>query len=346
MIKIKFILAIIVIVAIIIYLVTSSPKPSTVNKKKLQPPTIEEAKQEKTNNSLTQEVSPSQTSMTATVEVTQVSQVTPTVTQEVTPATPIETKQMEKLQVQAMPAREYVFYQGLDSGGNDIRKDTNKDDIERLKEQCDKEEKCIGFNTNGWLKNLLIPFTKWTLWTEEPNKGFYRVKTAEIPAEPAATPFQKECTYVQTNAYSWHGMGYDDAEVKKIDLATADDKAKYCEVGGDCYNPNSGGSWCFKPTNGYPDYYDKTIKNGVWASDAFKCEGAIGRNITGNNGDYANYCMFDEMSDAQNYCSQDPKCKGILAANNAYMVTRENPIVNTDVNGSFYRKPGAKVKLL
>ncbi len=56
--------------------------------------------------------------------------------------------------------------------------------------------------------------------------------------------------------------------------------------------------------------------------------------------------MFKELGDAQNYCSQDPACKGILGGNGTYQVTRANPIVNNVANGSFYRKPGAKVKLL
>ena len=361
--KFVVVFLVIIVVSIIIFMVTSAPQPTVTNNKQKSQSTIKQEEQETTktsdDNQLIQETVPvvpvvpvvtpvvTQTAVTPVVApVTPESpQVTPTVPKEFSPA--VSSGTSPQTQVQSKPIREYVFYQGLDSGGNDIRQDTNKDDIEKLKEQCDNEEKCIGFNTNGWLKFILNPFSKWTKWTDEPNKGFYRVKTAEIPPGPTIVPFKKECTYVQSNGLSWNGMGYDATEVKKIDSATAADKAKYCEVAGHCFNPSTGGAWCFKPTNGYPENeYIQTIQNGVWASDGFKCEGAIGRNITGNNGDYANYCMFNELSDAQNYCSQDPACKGILGGNGAFVATRANPIVNNVANGSFYRKPGAQVKLL
>ncbi len=239
--------------------------------------------------------------------------------------------------------RDYVFYQGLDSGGNDIRQDESQDNIEELKKQCDKEPKCIGFNTNGWLKQLLNPFSKWVKWTDEPNKGFYRLKTSAIPEEP----YSKNCKYQAANGLTWSSFGYNNTEIAKIDAIAATEKAKYCEIGGNCFDPTTGGAWCFKPENGYAtNEYVKTVNGGIWAADKFTCDGAVGRNVTGNNNDYANYCIFNTQTDAQTYCNSDAQCKGIIAADKAFAVTRDNPVVNTVANGSFYLKPGAQVKLI
>ena len=67
----------------------------------------------------------------------------------------------------------YIFTQGMDSGGNDIRRSGNADNVNELKKECDADPNCAGFNTNGFLKNKLNPVNTWSKWTDDPNKGFY-----------------------------------------------------------------------------------------------------------------------------------------------------------------------------
>lgn len=73
--------------------------------------------------------------------------------------------------------REYVFHQGFDSGGNDITQDKDlANNASSLKKKCDITPKCVAFNTNGWLKSIVNPPTKWTKWTTDPDKGMYILK--------------------------------------------------------------------------------------------------------------------------------------------------------------------------
>ena len=70
--------------------------------------------------------------------------------------------------------RDYTFNQGVDSTGNDITqaKDyANK--VSELKSKCDDTPKCVGFNTNGWLKHTINPPATWSKWTADPDKGLY-----------------------------------------------------------------------------------------------------------------------------------------------------------------------------
>lgn len=73
--------------------------------------------------------------------------------------------------------REYVFHQGFDSGGNDITQDKDlANNASSLKKKCDITPKCVAFNTNGWLKSVVKPPSKWTKWTTDPDKGMYILK--------------------------------------------------------------------------------------------------------------------------------------------------------------------------
>ena len=44
---------------------------------------------------------------------------------------------------------------------------------ERLKEVCTHTHHCVGFNTNGILKQSLLPPYKWMRWTNHPQHGLY-----------------------------------------------------------------------------------------------------------------------------------------------------------------------------
>lgn len=61
------------------------------------------------------------------------------------------------------PTREYTYAQNRDSTGNDIMLLTTLvNDVPKLKARCDATPKCVGFNTDGWLKSKIIPRELWT----------------------------------------------------------------------------------------------------------------------------------------------------------------------------------------
>lgn len=68
--------------------------------------------------------------------------------------------------------QKYTFFQGIDYGGNDIRKSNNENNFKELSKECDEAEGCVGFNTNGYLKRIAKPGTQ-TKWTDDSSKGFY-----------------------------------------------------------------------------------------------------------------------------------------------------------------------------
>ncbi len=67
----------------------------------------------------------------------------------------------------------YTFYPGMDSPGNDIQNSNLPDKIPELKAWCDNQPPCKGFNTNAWMKNVILPEAQWSKWTTDPNKGLY-----------------------------------------------------------------------------------------------------------------------------------------------------------------------------
>lgn len=79
-------------------------------------------------------------------------------------------------------AKNWMFYPGLDSGGNDIGNFPGT--LDEMKATCISQPTCLGFNDNGWMKNTLIHYDQWSRWTDDPNKGF-RVYTDRVPNAPA-----------------------------------------------------------------------------------------------------------------------------------------------------------------
>lgn len=63
-----------------------------------------------------------------------------------------------------------TFYPGKDSGGRDIERRTNLDDAE-LYSACIETPGCVGFNTNGYLKNYIVEPAAFSTWTTDPTKG-------------------------------------------------------------------------------------------------------------------------------------------------------------------------------
>ena len=60
---------------------------------------------------------------------------------------------------------EYDKFENSDSGGNDVKHMSCKDEtgaarkctVEELMEECNRIRDCGGFNTNGWLKTSVNP---------------------------------------------------------------------------------------------------------------------------------------------------------------------------------------------
>jgi hypothetical protein len=77
----------------------------------------------------------------------------------------------------AAAADTYKFYQGISSTGFDIVNSGLANNTTALKEWCTNEEKCKGFNTNGWMKYYIQPLEKWRRFAPDTpgnaNMGFY-----------------------------------------------------------------------------------------------------------------------------------------------------------------------------
>ncbi len=66
----------------------------------------------------------------------------------------------------------YTFFQGKDSRGYDIANYGR--DVDKLRNECDKNDKAIGFNTTGYLKFYISPWYKWLqIPLSEKNEGLY-----------------------------------------------------------------------------------------------------------------------------------------------------------------------------
>ena len=46
---------------------------------------------------------------------------------------------------------------------------------------CRKHPRCVGFNSNGYLKHTLSDYSAWNKWTEDLTKGFYTKKSCYDP---------------------------------------------------------------------------------------------------------------------------------------------------------------------
>lgn len=57
---------------------------------------------------------------------------------------------------------DYIFFPRLDSEGYDVNQFKNYS-VVKLKEICDKNPSCVGFNTNGWIKYNIVPENKMVL---------------------------------------------------------------------------------------------------------------------------------------------------------------------------------------
>ncbi len=85
--------------------------------------------------------------------------------------------------------------------------------------------------------------------------------------------------------------------------------------------------------------FKKIFSSGYWASEkpgAYVCNGAEGRNVKGDEGNYANYCIFDNQNDVEKYCTTDKACRGYVGITGKYQAVAAEPIPSTVTNGVFY----------
>lgn len=82
----------------------------------------------------------------------------------------------------------WTFYPGLDFDGGDIEglgdKSSLKDDVPMLVAEASAIERCVAFNTNGWLKSDVPPRSRWKRWTNDPAKGLFVRADLAIRARP------------------------------------------------------------------------------------------------------------------------------------------------------------------
>lgn len=84
----------------------------------------------------------------------------------------------------------FDYYPNLDSPGNDIRQvklklvnddnTLNTENLKKMEEEVLKEDNCIGFNLDGWLKKVIRNVNEWELHSSSRKMGLF-IKKAEIP---------------------------------------------------------------------------------------------------------------------------------------------------------------------
>lgn len=84
----------------------------------------------------------------------------------------------------AAPKTQWMFYQGLDSGDNDIHGIPFPGTLASIKQKCLDTPSCLGFNDNGWIKYSIRPKSQWYGWTGNPAQGF-RINVDRYPLFPA-----------------------------------------------------------------------------------------------------------------------------------------------------------------
>mmetsp|Transcript_19288 Transcript_19288/g.53775 ORF Transcript_19288/g.53775 Transcript_19288/m.53775 type:complete len:162 (+) Transcript_19288:2-487(+) len=71
----------------------------------------------------------------------------------------------------------FSFFRGQDFDGGDlVHYDTLEGDLPKLASLCKRTPTCAAFNSQGWLKDSILPRGKWYTWSHVPNKGIF-IKT-------------------------------------------------------------------------------------------------------------------------------------------------------------------------
>ena len=69
----------------------------------------------------------------------------------------------------------FDFTPFMDSPSGDLRKSSGGN-VDEYAEECNKDIDCLGFNSNGWMKNQIADKSKWIKWTSNQSLGFYLKK--------------------------------------------------------------------------------------------------------------------------------------------------------------------------
>ncbi len=80
---------------------------------------------------------------------------------------------------------QFDFFPFMDSHGNDIGW-SNGGGVDAYALECLVNSMCLGFNSNGWMKDTIKPLSSWNVWTNDPTKGFYLKKVDS--SAPSASP--------------------------------------------------------------------------------------------------------------------------------------------------------------
>jgi len=105
-----------------------------------------------------------------------------------------EAAQSMKIANGIVPLGNWIFVQGVDSGGNDIRNNSKTDNWKGLLDDASSDSTCCAVNTTGWMKRLLTPRASWSRWSANGFQGMF-VRTQAWPA-------------VQTTGSDWVGSGW------------------------------------------------------------------------------------------------------------------------------------------
>ena len=210
----------------------------------------------------------------------------------------------------------YYFLQGMDSGGNDI-KNIYANDVRALKLACDTDPKCNGFNTNGWMKNIIKPPQERYNWTADPAKGMY-VKKPKHKYLGCFGDSGQRAIPKQRADVSYSGNGQDGIDACKIMAKENGDNIFGLQYGGPG-NLGEGRAQCF--TGKDPDYGMYGTRQGcspmgnAWTSQVYSIDSPsnyIVRSDTDSNPGYDNNiaCFTNGESDStlREKCDQDPNC--------------------------------------
>jgi hypothetical protein len=149
-------------------------------------------------------------------------------------------------------AQDFYAVAGWDSEGFDYTK-THNDNLEAQKKKCAADERCAGFNTNGWLKTGFRPRSQWRK-TKDKSFVTYVKNTTNIPADRDVRFYEEYRGYDATgDTLSFQ------RNRNLVDLRT------FCDNEPECDGFNSAGwlkknvklqaKWSFNPDNNQAFYF-------------------------------------------------------------------------------------------
>jgi hypothetical protein len=210
----------------------------------------------------------------------------------------------------------YIFHQGLDSDSGDIKVITgqNRQTPQQLAQFCSENTNCLGFNTNGWVKQNLLPKSQWTQWTSETTEGFYVKNEIDTSvAQPASANIE---------GYTFHqGLDSDSGDIKLLNAQTPQQLAQFCSENTNCLGFNTNGwvkqnllpkidwtQWTSEPTEGF--YVKNEIDTSVAQPASANIKGyTFYQGLDSDSGDIK---LMNEQTPQElaQFCSETINCVG------------------------------------